>query len=397
MGIDPSIALKFQPVQAPDLMSQMMNAMSLKALAQKNQIASRELQDDSDKRAALKSHTIVDPTTGKVTFDRPGALSDLAKKNPIVAQGLGAELDKQQIDRIKAQADLKHAFIKRMQDPNEYDQARKEAIAAGLDGADRLPPAHPGDDVMKQMLLNSGDEKEMFNQHNKDIEHDLTKKKIEVAQNRNQTLQGIKATADQSRAFRNTSLALEGARGNPAIGQAEKDIQNADKANGLANIYGDPNKLSERQVNLLVDEIGKVAQGGSPSIHGLEGLTPDTLRGKMSRTWEKLTNEPTAANLGAFVKEYQDYANELKHQGQKVILDKYGRIIDTYKRQLHPDDAAALDKKYMHRFDQPQTADGKDQQKFDDDVIRYAQSHGISNQAAQKIKDQRTKQMVGGN
>lgn len=148
-----------------------------------------------------------------------------------------------------------------------------------------------------------------------------------------------------------TSNELESARGNPAVGQAEKDIYAADKANDLAKMYGDPNKLTKSQVNLLVQEVGKIASGGSPTMHELEGLAPGTLTGRLSKVFENLTNQPTPANAAAFVKQYQDYTKSLKKEAKKVIEDKYGRILESRKRQLHPDDYKALREQYMSRFD----------------------------------------------
>jgi hypothetical protein len=154
----------------------------------------------------------------------------------------------------------------------------------------------------------------------------------------------------QDKALTSTQQLLESARGNPAAAQAERDLYAADKAKSLANMYGDPNKLSQRQVSLLVSEIGKIAQGGAPTMSELEGLSPDTLRGKLSRFWEKLSNSPTAANAAEFVKQYTDYASVLSKDAQKVINDKYGRVIETRKDQLGPKNYKALQDQYLHRF-----------------------------------------------
>lgn len=159
-----------------------------------------------------------------------------------------------------------------------------------------------------------------------------------------------KITTSQNQAMGRVSQQLESARGSPAVGQAEKDIYAADKANSLANLYGDPNKLSMPQVRLLASEIGKVASGGVPSMHELDGITPNTLTGKMSEITSRFTNKPTPANAAAFVKQYQEYANQLKKDAQGVISDKYGRVIESNKGKLHPDDYQALQDNYTNRF-----------------------------------------------
>jgi hypothetical protein len=159
-----------------------------------------------------------------------------------------------------------------------------------------------------------------------------------------------KASDAQNKALMQTQTLLESARGNPAAAQAEKDIYAADKANSLATMYGDPNQLSMPQVKLLASEIGKIAAGGVSSQHELEGITPNTLVGKMSGYVSQLTNNPTPANAAAFVKQYQDYTGALKKDAQKVIKDKYGRVIDARRSQLGDDNYQSLKSNYLERF-----------------------------------------------
>jgi hypothetical protein len=146
------------------------------------------------------------------------------------------------------------------------------------------------------------------------------------------------------------------------MAQAEKDIYASDKADSLANMYGDPNKLSKPQVQLLASEIGKIASGGVSSQHELESITPDSLSGRMSVIVSKLTNEPTPANAAAFVKQYQDYTKALRGDAQKVINDKYGRVIETSKKDLSDDQYNDLKDNYLNRFEPKQAAGlhGKD-------------------------------------
>jgi hypothetical protein len=159
-----------------------------------------------------------------------------------------------------------------------------------------------------------------------------------------------KATDTQNKAHLQTQTLLESARGNPAASKAENDIYNADKADSLATLYGDPNQLSMPQVKMLASEIGKIAAGGVSSQHELEGITPNTLVGKMSGYVSQLTNNPTPANAAAFVKQYQDYAGALRKDAQKVILDKYGRVINARRPQIGEDNYQLLKTNYLNRF-----------------------------------------------
>ncbi len=154
----------------------------------------------------------------------------------------------------------------------------------------------------------------------------------------------------QSAAMGQTIQQLESARGNPAIQQAEKDIYAATKVQSLAKLYGDPNNLNPQMVNTLVSEVGKIASGGQSTEAELNFMTPNTLRGKLASVWQKLSNSPSPANAGDFIKQYQDYANALTTDAQKELSDKYGRVIDSNSDRLGEANTAKLNSNYTNRF-----------------------------------------------
>lgn len=159
-----------------------------------------------------------------------------------------------------------------------------------------------------------------------------------------------KSDKDTGKLADSTQSLLEQLRGSPAAAQAEKDDYAAQKAQSLVNMYKDPNKLSNQQVQLLASEVSKIASGGVPTMHELEGLSPQTLTSKFAATMSKLTNNPTPANAGAFVKQYYDYTKALAKDSHKVIKDRYERILLPRKDRLgaHYQD---LSDKYIGRFD----------------------------------------------
>jgi hypothetical protein len=143
---------------------------------------------------------------------------------------------------------------------------------------------------------------------------------------------------------------LEGMRGNPAVQQAEKDVYAAGKVNSLVNQVGDPNNMTREQAALLAGEVAKIAQGGSPTIHELDVLTPNTLQTKFAAITQRLTGEPTPANAGEFIKQYKEYADNLTKDAQKLITDRYGRILTVNKSKLSSDDYNSLNDAYLNRF-----------------------------------------------
>lgn len=206
-----------------------------------------------------------------------------------------------------------------------------------------------------------------------------------------QQLQQQKETDKQNAATKSTTALLEGARGQPAVAQAEKDIYAASKANSLANLYGDPNKLSPQQAQLLSAEVAKIASGGQSTQAELDALNPHTMNAGMAKIVQKFTNEPSQANAGAFIKQYQDYANALTQDAQKVITDKYGRVIESVKGQIGPDNYNTLKNQYVNRFADAQAAAQATKQHADQ-VAAFAKANNMPEAQAEAIMRMRMNQ-----
>ena len=159
-----------------------------------------------------------------------------------------------------------------------------------------------------------------------------------------------KVQAAQDRTLQQTKMILEANRGSKSVQQAESDLQNAQKFNSLYNLYGDPNKLSTKLAPLGTMEIAKMGLGGIPQGHEIDALQPGSLAFKAQDAWSKIGNNPTPAKMGAYLKEYKDYADALTKDAQNVIQEKYGRVIESSKKQLGPDNYQALQDSYINRF-----------------------------------------------
>lgn len=192
-----------------------------------------------------------------------------------------------------------------------------------------------------------------------------------------------KSNADQDKALQSTQQLLESARGNPAAAQAEKDLYSASKAESLANLYGDPNKLSPQQNKLYVSEIAKIATGGVPTQGELHSLDSGAAEGKIAEIWSKISNKPQPANAGEFIKAFQDYAKSLKDDARQVIKDKYGRVIEGRKKQLGDENYKSLQDQYLNRFNSVESP--KKTNKQDSKITDYASQHGLDYDSAKNI------------
>lgn len=176
-------------------------------------------------------------------------------------------------------------------------------------------------------------------QAQKAMQLEMMKERMEIAQG-NKQHQYLTQTAQQ----------LEQLRGNPALQQAWRDKYAAAKANRLISQApgGDPNNLSKGQVALLTSDVARIAQGGQPTEHDLNALTPETLRTHFADVWSALANDPTPQHAAAFLKQYQDYANGVTKDANQLIGEHAKRIINTHSELLTPEEQKTLTDNYIN-------------------------------------------------
>lgn len=206
----------------------------------------------------------------------------------------------------------------------------------------------------------------------------IEQQKADAARENAQGNKEQKLEVAKDKTLAQTKQMLESARGNPAAAQAEKDLYAVDKVNSLLKIYPDPNKMPEAQVNLLISEVGKIATGGVPTGHEIDALKPGSAEGRLQKLWGQLTNQPTPANAAAYLKEFKKYNNALSSDAQKVLKDKYGRVIESSKKQLGDENYKALQDQYLNRFNKSEApAVDADLTKMSPDQLKaYIKAHG---------------------
>lgn len=191
-----------------------------------------------------------------------------------------------------------------------------------------------------------------------------------------------KASDKQKQDFNSATVLAESMRGSPAVAQAEKDIYASQKVNTLFSKYGDLNNLSPQMANLATAEVAKIASNASPDDHMMQMLSPNAFRGTLASAWQKVTNEPSPANAGAFLQQYKDYADGITQDAHKVITDRYGRLYNTRKDQWSSQQQQSFKDSYLNRFD-----DAADEVGTPSQSGNQSQSQGT---VARKTKDGRT-------
>ena len=296
--------------------------------------------------AGQANHAVA-PTLSSAPYDEMRKNAEVQVKN-FQEQGEQEKNDPNSEYSKSFQQFAKPLLVKLKIDPTMFDNASANQINSTFPMLTKMYDAAQATEAnrLKQQELTQ----------DRAAKNDLRQQMIDLQAQKNETQAGAKGSNDQNKALQQTKQLLESARGNPAAAQAEKDLYAASKVKSLGNLYGDPDKLSPQMVQMLTSEVAKIAAGGTSTQGELEALNPGTLQGKLAGVWQKLSNQPSPANAAAFVNQYQDYANALGKDAQKVIEDKYGRIINSSKKQLGDDNYKSLEDEYINRFKGPTPA-----------------------------------------
>lgn len=157
--------------------------------------------------------------------------------------------------------------------------------------------------------------------------------------------QSAKTEADQAKAYTTMRKDLETFRGNKQAGQAAMDAYSAEKALALVKDK-DPNTLTTQDLNLLANEMGKIASGGVPGEHGVKAMMPSNLRTKYAEMMSFLASKPTDAGAGEYVKKNMQYLTHMTDAANQSVAGYRSNIMKGYKNRVRPEDYAEAQSDY---------------------------------------------------
>ena len=364
MPLDPNIIMQVNPPL--DASQPIMNAMKMKDLmirsqeAQtKSQLANQEMtmnqfkinqasQDQDDRQAirqAYKDNTTFD-ANGLPVINMQGLNAQVAKQNPALVPKMMLDQRQAQLDQLNQTHAMAKEILSGIHDQASQDEAIKQAQALGLPDLGAKLPATYDPNMVKTLRDSNLTAGEKLAQENKQQEFALQKSKndIEIAR---LNLDLKKNSADQNQ---QTLQALQSARGNPAVQQAEKDVYSAAKINSLKDQVKSLDQMSPQQVSLLAHETLKMASGGQGTEDELKSIKPGTPQYALADLGQKLKNAPVGAKAGAFARQLVDYANSMAGDAKNLLKQNYQGIIETKKPYLAPGDYQNFNKQFMDRL-----------------------------------------------
>lgn len=415
MPLDPNIIMGLKQPQIEGPLDAYGKALTLKNLINQNQIGSNQAQqsnqdfsDNQAMRSAMSNNTKID-ANGAPTINRAGVLSDLAKVSPSlvpkVAQNFASmdfEIQQQKLKSARDQIDTGGQILNGAKDQASYNDALNQMKSIGLDTSN-LPSQYDPSIVSaaqaKAMTVKDHITAQMEQQKIGLQQEDLAVKRQQFQQTKYQE------------SFKDLMSHAESSKQLPDVKQAYLDRYNTQKILDLIGTK-DPDKINPNMVNLLVSEVGKVAQGASPTEETLKNLTPNDAKMILAKTQQYLTSNPQAGKQGAFVEVFKDYAKTLQLGANKVIDSNMGKLGKAYEPWVSKGDFKNFQDTYVRgnplQPDRPgqmkagnsseekggsttnqEAANQKQKQNFGADVLAYAQKHGITAEQAQSVKTQR--------
>lgn len=175
---------------------------------------------------------------------------------------------------------------------------------------------------------------------------DLRKATLAATTQRSQSVAGQKADKAQSEAMSKVIDKIEATKSRGSVKNAwdaERLVQNAQS---ILDAYPDLNKMPQQQVALFVDELGKIARGGSATEGSQHALMPTSGTSAFQNALSKLGNAPKGADLGDFLKEYGHYLQDLKSNARSTIGQSIKSHVLAHKSKLSSSDMADLKDNY---------------------------------------------------
>lgn len=404
---DTGVILSAQPAQIQNPLDMATRAMQLKSLTNQAQVnsikaqqAGQQFGDEQAVRQAYQNN-VTDGPDGIPVLDKQGVLKDLGSR-PWLQQQEAVKFGQQALAKQQQHMALTQTYAAQVGDQASYDQFKQNMANAGGANINQFPAQYDPNFFNNYKLhLQSIQAQQEYQQKQAGIQAqqiEARAKAAEAAANSGQSYssiigggtsaggappalaankaapnlvasngQGIPGQGQQAPMPRpgfnpppkmkadymdKLNGALASARKEqPDIQQSYKDLQSADKINGLVGQVKDPNKINQYQLKILATELSKASGGGTPTESELDELTPNTLVQKYGSMLQNLTGKSTPQNAGEFIKQFQDYANELGQQGMARINANSNSTLERYRGGIGESNYAMMKGQLAHQFD----------------------------------------------
>lgn len=336
MPIDSSIY--FQQ-QTPDILGSVQKGLSMRDMLTQQKMQQDALAKQKSIDQAYQAGIVQNPD-GTVSFDGKKTMSAMAgipgagkEVAALGDQNRAREVADAEAKRKKHSDDLEEIGRRlRSIRPETYGAVITKMKQDGYDVSD-FPAQYDQNTqkIVNDHILQGLSLKDQMDQQNKDRDYSLKKQ--------DQDLQQKKFNEGKTQEnFKDLMSHAESSRQLPDVKQAYTDRYNAQKILDLVKSKKDPNQLDPQMVNLVIGETAKIAQGGAPTEETMSNLSPKDAQVLLARAKQYWSNHPEAGEQGAFIKVYNEYAQALQDNANKVINANLGKLGEMYRDKIKPGD-----------------------------------------------------------
>jgi hypothetical protein len=207
--------------------------------------------------------------------------------------------------------------------------AQSDKPMQNLLAADKLQSS--GNNAVAQYLLHKNN-LDLAQQKQKSLE-DYRSKKLQIEGGKTSK----KDDDAQSKADAELGAKILTAGGRGVNASYEQTIKRGQQVQALLNQYPDLNKMPQKQVALLTQEIDGLINGGAPTIAATTEMGINTPKSTWNELMGKANNAPTGADLGPYIKEIIPYVNDVVANSMKHQRKVRSHLIESKKSQLSGD------------------------------------------------------------
>lgn len=381
MPVDASI---YSQLQAPDFMGNFQRGVNLIDSIEEGKRRDAQLKEDNTVKALFAKNTFQAPD-GSYQVNAKQLMGDMAqaKISPEKIMGYQDKLNQQELNKSELTHKQKVQMLDSMgrilgsaNDQNSWLNGKQQLAAMGMDVSDIPDQFHPKD--KERILMSTMSLKDQFSKMNADRDFGLKQQELglrhgELAQKRQEQRQNLLDKKEQKLA----ELAVPGYERTGEVMQRPADAQK------IRNAVSDAEQLTSKLNRLkeLVKTKGSYEYGGESGAEMASLATEIQL----------LAKGPNMYQLGVLTGPDMDLLNKIT--ADPSSLDSLFTKNSTRLKQIDTQLKSVEDKvRSITKSSGYRKAGGE---QFDQDVIDYANKHGISAEQANQIKLQRTSQMGG--
>lgn len=163
---------------------------------------------------------------------------------------------------------------------------------------------------------------------------EIAKTNAEVKKEREDQKRDIKEKDDFTKAAKELSIQGMGRNTRQAADAARLGQQGLDRIKGWETTYKNMNQVPKPEVDQLVLDVARVMGGGAATAHSINDVRYNSMIQKLQTGLQELSNRPTGAQAGEFIKKYKKSLEDVKDTNVNFLKSQMMPALEAHKNRL---------------------------------------------------------------